>query len=229
MSGGRSARRAGMRQNDHVQPISHPVPYYAQWESPELVADIIAGTVEAEDDPRWEQSGAPDPAEYAFWSWRACGMACLRMALDHWWGVAPPIVRLARESTDAGGYVRHPDGRLDGLIHAPFAAYVRSRWGLYADARSPLPAEELPGHLAAGRLAMISVHPSIRTLEPAPPRAGGHLVLAVGADDEGLLVHNPSGFAGESQQHARVPWADLGRFYAGRGILLGPPQLERGE
>nr|WP_030268394.1 C39 family peptidase [Streptomyces sp. NRRL B-24484] len=212
-----------------VQPISHPVPYYAQWESPELVPDLLAGTVLAEDDPRWEESGAPDRDEYAYWSWRACGMACLRMALDHWWGVAPPIVRLAEESREAGAYVRHPDGRLDGLVHAPFAAYVRERWGLFADARAPMPAAELRGHLDAGRLPMISVHPSIRTLEPAPPRAGGHLVLAVGADDRALLIHNPSGFPDESQQYARVPWADLDRFYAGRGIVLGPPTPRRAE
>jgi hypothetical protein len=212
-----------------VQPISHPVPYYSQWESPDLVPDILAGTVEADDDPRWEQSGAPDREEYAYWSWRACGMACLRMALDHWWGVAPPIVSLAEEARAAGAYVRHPDGRLDGLIHAPFAAYAHGRWGLHAEARAPLPAEELAGHLAAGRLPMISVHPSVRTLDPAPPRTGGHLVLAVGADDDALLVHNPSGFPDGSQQFARIPWSDLGRFYAGRGVVLGPPAGRRTE
>ena len=76
---------------------------------------------------------------------------------------------------------------------------------------------------------MISVHPTIRTLEPAPVRPGGHLVLAVGADDDALLIHNPSGFPGESQQFARVPWRDLERFYAGRGVLLGPPTPRRAE
>ncbi|KJK55847.1 hypothetical protein UK12_26045, partial [Saccharothrix sp. ST-888] len=113
------------------------------------------------------------------------------------------------------------DGRLDGLIHAPFATYAHQRWGLAAEARSPLDAEELPALLEAGRLAMLSVHPSIRTLDPQPPRAGGHLVLAVGADEGHLFIHNPSGFPNGSQSFARVPWADLGRFYAGRGIVLG--------
>ncbi|GAA2142298.1 C39 family peptidase [Kitasatospora kazusensis] len=202
--------------------VIHQVPYYAQWESPELVPDILAGTSLAADDPFWERSGAADPEEYEYWSWRLCGVACLRMALDFWWGLAPPAVRLAEECLAAGAYVRHPDGRLDGLIHAPFAAYVRRRWGLPAEARSPLTPEELPGLLAAGRLVVLSVHPSIRTLDPDPPRQGGHLVLAVGATEQELLIHNPSGFPDGSQRFARVPWDDLPRFFAGRGIVLGP-------
>ncbi|MFF2629172.1 C39 family peptidase [Kitasatospora griseola] len=212
-----------VRQDDRVKPISHAVPYYSQWESPELVPDILDGTLRAADDPLWERSGAADQAEYEYWSWRLCGMACLRMVLDHWWGVAPAQVRLAEECELAGAYIRHPDGRLDGLIHSPFAAYVRARWGLDAQAVSPLPVERLPEELARGVLPMISVHPAIRTLAPEVPRLGGHLVLAVGADDDALYIHNPSGFPDSSQRAARVPWADLDRFYAGRGILLGPP------
>lgn len=207
-----------------MKPITHQVPYHAQWESPELVPGILAGTALAVDDPLWARSGAADEEEYEYWSWRLCGVACLRMALDFWWGVNPPAVRLAEECLAAGAYVRHPDGRLDGLIHAPFAAYVRTRWGLYAEARSPLPEAEIREELAAGRLVMLSVHPSIRTLDPDPPRQGGHLVLAVGASDQELLIHNPSGYPDGSQSFARVPWDALPRFYAGRGIVLGPPE-----
>ncbi|MFD7734882.1 C39 family peptidase [Kitasatospora phosalacinea] len=212
-----------VRQDDRVKPINHQVPYYSQWESPELVPDILDGTLRAADDPLWERSGAADETEYEYWSWRLCGMACLRMVLDHWWGVAPGAVRLAEECQQAGAYVRHPDGRLDGLIHAPFAAYARTRWGLHAEAVAQLPAERVVAELAEGRLPMLSVHPGIRILAPEVPRTGGHLVLAVGADDEALLIHNPSGFPDGSQQAARVPWGDLDRFYSGRGIVLGPP------
>ncbi|GAA2747347.1 C39 family peptidase [Kitasatospora cinereorecta] len=212
-----------------MKPIIHQVPYYSQWESPELVPDILDGTVQAADDPLWERSGAATEEEYEYWSWRLCGMACLRMALDFWWGVAPAAVRLAEECLEAGAYVRHPDGRLDGLTHVPFAAYVRERWGLDAQAHAPLPPDLVRRELAEGRLVMLSVHPSIRTLEPQPPRQGGHLVLAVGADERELLIHNPSGFPDGSQQYAKVPWGDLERFYAGRGIVLGPPSRPRAE
>ncbi|MER5863558.1 C39 family peptidase [Kitasatospora sp. NPDC002040] len=206
-----------------MKPIMHQVPYHAQWESPELVPGILAGTSLAVDDPLWALSGAADQEEYEYWSWRLCGVACLRMALDYWWGVSPPSVRLAEECLEAGAYVRHPDGRLDGLIHAPFAAYAERRWGLSAEAVSPLPTERIRAELAADRLVMLSVHPSIRNLDPDPPRPGGHLVLAVGATDEELVIHNPSGFPDGSQSFAPVPWSALPRYYADRGVVLGGP------
>lgn len=201
-------------------PTILPVPYYAQWESADLVPDIIAGTLDAADDPLWQKSGADSPQEYAFWSWRLCGVACLRMALDHWRGTAPPALTLAGECVEAGAYVRHED-RVDGLIYAPFAAYASRRWGLYAKSRPELSARGIRDEVGAGRLVMLSVHPSVRELDPAPPRRGGHLVLAVGVTDEAVVIHNPSGFPGRSQRFAHVPWRDLERFYAGRGVVLG--------
>jgi hypothetical protein len=131
-------------------------------------------------------------------------------------------MELAAACEEAGAYVRREDGGLDGLIYAPFARYVEANWPLSAECRPELPADEIPELLGQGHLLMLSVHPAIREQAPAdPPRRGGHLVLAVGATPEALLVHNPSGFPGHSQEFAPVPWADLGRFYAGRGVVLG--------
>lgn len=113
-----------------------------------------------------------------------------------------------------------PDG-VDGLIYAPFAAYARQRWNLHAEPCPNLPVTEITSHITAGRLLMLSVHPSIRTLNPAPPRKGGHLILAIGTTADGLIIHNPSGLPGTSQRFARVTWLDLTRFYASRGVVLG--------
>ncbi|NUK27782.1 hypothetical protein HRW08_35180, partial [Streptomyces lunaelactis] len=63
---------------------THRVPYYSQWESADLVPEFITGARSAADDPLWQKSGADSREEYAFWAPRMCGMACLRMALDHW-------------------------------------------------------------------------------------------------------------------------------------------------
>ncbi len=201
--------------------VRHQVPYYAQWETPELVGGIISRRIDAADDPAWHRSGAETPEEYAYWSWRACGMACLRMALRHWQGEAPPMMDLARDLLAAGAYVPRADGGLDGLIYAPFAVRVRARFGLFAQARPELPVADVRAELLAGRLVMLSVHPSIRTHLIDPPRRGGHLVLAVGAGPAAVTFHNPSGLYGESQEYAEVPWDRFEPFYAGRGVVLG--------
>ncbi|MFB7631514.1 C39 family peptidase [Streptomyces sp. NPDC056149] len=200
--------------------LIHPAPYYSQWASPELVPAIIAGTVEAAEDPRWPEYGADNPEEYAWWSWRLCGMACLRMALAFWRHPVPTAMDLATACLDAGAYVRHEDG-LHGLIYAPFASYVERHWGLLAQSRPELPREELPALIGAGRLVLLSVHPAIRDADPEPPHRGGHLVLAVGVTPDHVVIHNPSGFPGRSQEFAHVDWPTLDRVYAGRGVVLG--------
>ncbi|WP_433891079.1 C39 family peptidase [Streptomyces sp. CA-111067] len=199
--------------------VIHPVPYYAQWESADLVPRIIAGELDAREDPLWQKSGAASAEEYAFWSWRLCGVACLRMALDHWGQPVPPALAVAEECVAAGAYVRRGD-RVDGLIYAPFAEYVSARWPLRAESRPELPAPEVREAVTAGALVMLSVHPSIRDLPRTPPTRGGHLVLAVGVTAEALIIHNPSGFPPHTQRFAEIPWPALPRFYAARGIIL---------
>ncbi|MGW0901520.1 hypothetical protein ACWD0G_31905 [Streptomyces goshikiensis] len=70
----------------------------------------------------------------------------------------------------------------------------------------------------------MSVHKTIRTLDPCPEHRGGHLVLAVGSGPDHVTIHNPSGFPEQSQRFHQVPRADLARFFAGRGVVLGHAQ-----
>lgn len=201
--------------------ITHPVPYYSQYESAVLVPELIAGTRTAADDPLWPKSGADSLEEYVFWAPRMCGVACLRMALDYWGHPVPTSVPLVRDLCTAGAYVRDGDA-VKGLIYQPFAEHVRAAWGISAQAEPDLTPDAIRRQLAGGGLALISVHKTIRhpeTLEP--PSRGGHLVLAVGATEEALLIHNPSGLPNLSQEYAKVPWTRLTSFYAGRGVLLG--------
>jgi hypothetical protein len=200
--------------------ITHQVPYYSQWESADLVPEFIAGTRSAFDDPLWQKSGADGREEYAFWASRICGMACLRMALDHWGHSVPPSIPLLRDALGAGAYVRDGDS-VKGMIYAPFANWVQRRWDLSAEVRPQLTSGEICDGLSRGRLAILSVHKSIRTLDPSPPARGGHLVLAVGCGAAGIEVHNPSGLPGQSQAFHPVSWTDFGRFFAGRGVILG--------
>ncbi|MCD9145470.1 C39 family peptidase [Streptomyces albireticuli] len=201
---------------------AHPVPYYSQWESPDLVPAFITGSRQVSTDPLWQKSGAATPEEYAFWAPRMCGVACLRMALDFWGLPVPPSVPLVGELQEAGAYIRDGD-QVKGLIYQPFASFVTARWGAYARAAAELPATEIRAEIARGRLVMVSVHKSVRTPEVTPPSRGGHLVLVVGARDGGVLLHNPSGLPGRSQEFAPVSWTALDRFYAGRGVVLAGP------
>lgn len=201
--------------------IQLPVTYHSQWESAALVPEFITGTRSAADDPLWQKSGADTPQEYAFWAPRMCGVACLRMALEHFGHPVPPSIPLVRELLEAGAYVREGDS-VKGLIYRPFADHLTDRWGIPATPAADLPVSEITRHLTAGRLLLISVHKTIRHAEvPEPPSRGGHLVLAVGASEEHLLIHNPSGLPGVSQEYAPVPWERLERFYADRGVVLG--------
>ena len=84
------------------------VPYYSQWESPELVPEFVTGRLSPAADPRWAASGARTPAEYGFWSGRACGLACLRMILDSRGLPVPPLMRLVERALEWKVYI--PDG-----------------------------------------------------------------------------------------------------------------------
>ena len=123
-------------------PAPQPVPYRCQWESPELVPQFLAGRLRAAADPRWAASGAADPAEYEFWSWRTCGMACLRMIAAYRGIDAPPAVPLARQCAEAGGYIVHPD-HVDGLFYWPFADWIKTQFGISATVWTDFPADAI--------------------------------------------------------------------------------------
>ncbi|MFE2850421.1 C39 family peptidase [Streptomyces lavendulae] len=202
---------------------THRVPYFSQWESASLVPEFVSGTTAAAADPLWASSGADTADEYSFWAPRMCGMACLRMALGYFGHPVPASVPLVREALAAGAYVRDGD-QVQGLIYAPFAAWVATRWGLFAESRPQLSVDQVDAEVARGRLVLLSVDRSIRTLDLEPGQRGGHLVLAVGSSANHIAIHNPSGFPEISQQFHQVPRADLGRFFAGRGVVLGRAQ-----
>jgi hypothetical protein len=203
--------------------ITRPVPYVSQFASPELVEGFVSDLVPVGADPRWAESGARDVVQYAWWARRMCGMACLRMVLGAHGIEAPPLVPLAEECARHGGYVRHADGRVDGLIYAPFVAWVAERFGPAGEVRGDLPLAEVLDLAAAGALVMASVHPWLRWPDREPPSRGGHLVLVVGTSPDGLLVHNPSGLPGESQSSAELKPSTFERFYADRGVVFPRP------
>jgi hypothetical protein len=200
-------------------PSSTTPPYRAQWESHELIPRFLSGELSASEDPHWARSGARTPAEYEFWSWRGCGVACLQSLLDEWYGSSPGMVTLAHELLLAGGYTLRPGG-VRGLVYAPFAEYLLQRWDIKATVRAELPLSELAAELTGGTRAMVSVHPEIRAAPQPPPDRGGHLVLAYRCEDGHLEFHNPSGDSEATRAAVRLPPQIFEQYYAGRGVLI---------
>lgn len=198
------------------------VPYFAQFESRLLVADILAGRIHPANDPLWHASGAIDSEEYARWCDHICGMACLKMLLAQTTGQVIPTIELMKQCREYGGYVVQEDGTIKGLFYRPFVSYVKEVYGLMAEVKEHTPIEEIVDLLGKGFVYIASVHPSIRTPEVTPPRQGGHLVYVFDKSPSGdeLIFHNPSGHSTESQENVRLPLEVFARYYAGRGMLI---------
>ena len=200
------------------------VPYFSQWASTDRVPEILAGTFDLKDDPLWSESGAASQSEYAEWANHLCGMACLKMLLASRTGLVFPTMRLAQMALDFGAY-QIKEGSIHGMIYAPFVNLAKTRFGLEAEARTGLKASEISRIMRSGSLFIASVHPSIRYLEPPPPKKGGHLVLVISAESNRLVFHNPSGHTPEAQRNVEVSVQLFDEYFAGRGIHILPPSV----
>jgi hypothetical protein len=195
------------------------VPYFSQWESPELVPWFIDGSLRPADDPRWAGSGARTPQEYEYWSGKVCGLACLKMIMG-WRGLpVPATMHLVERALAWQAYV--PDGdHVAGLIYRPFAQWVGDDYGIAAEVVPELPLRLVAGLASPSTPVIASVHKWVRWPDRVPPERGGHLVLVTGAADGLVRLHNPSGMPGASQRDALVEVTDFARFFAERGLII---------
>ncbi|MFH9614259.1 hypothetical protein ACH4MM_11140 [Streptomyces pratensis] len=89
-----------------------------QFVSPGPVGAIVEGGLDPAEDPRWADSGAASPAEYARWAGHLCGMACLSMALG---AGSPSLFALRDGASEYEACTEDADGVIKGLVYAPFA------------------------------------------------------------------------------------------------------------
>jgi hypothetical protein len=206
--------------------LPYPVPYYAQVASPHLAHKIFSGNTAPENDPRWAETGAATPQEYAYWVERACGVACVKMCVEALGGERKTLVEWARVGVASGGYVvERSQGRTRerGWLHSVLAELI-TRSGFFAQ---PLPAElkDIVAHLRLGQMVIASVSCEIGDEVPVT-RKGGHLVVVVGADlldglPNSFILNNPSGRKKALQAGACVPAALFEQGYLGRVIVVG--------
>ncbi len=206
--------------------LPYPVPYAAQVASPELADDIFTCRIQPESDPRWADSGARTPQEYAYWVERGCGVACVKMAVEAHGGPVRPLLDWARDGVDRSGYLVQAgeNGQMveRGWIHRALAELCQSV-GLAAEPRAA-DVQDIPAFLRQGRLVIASTSYEIGTDGPVTKR-GGHLVVITGAEvqsDQPLafFVHNPSGHYARLQANGRIPAARFAEGFTGRVILV---------
>jgi len=207
--------------------LPYVVPYYAQIASPELAEAIFVQGLDPTLDPRWVESGADTPQEYAYWVERACGIACLKMCIEALGGPQQSLIAWARLGLEHGAYLiryaENGDAHEVGWIHAALANLAREA-GLSAQARAAsLP--EIIDLLQQGYLVIASV--SYESGDDRLPitKKGGHLIVVTGVefDERGPLaffVNNPSGRKAELQAGARLSIERFAPAYSGRVIVF---------
>lgn len=199
------------------------IPYRSQYASPELAAQLQAGAVAFEDDPRWAQSGARSPGEYVRWARCGCGMACLQMILAARGETpVPPLAELGRRAIAYGAYEPEPPRGFGPLIYAGFVDFVAAEFGLQARVAAPLRLDELAQAVAGEEVVLASVSAEIRALAPVPARRGGRLVLVLecSADGNRICFHDPAGNGAENARGVWLALEEFERFYAGRGVAV---------
>jgi len=198
------------------------LPYHSQWAGAVHGRRIVEAQADPCDDPDWRRSGFDDPEEYRFWACRICGLACLKSLLEFWNIGTRSHASLLASAIAAGAYVRHADGRVDGLLYAPFAHWVEADFGIGVRVLGRHSLDELVSGVSDNAMAIASVSPEIRYPDERSTRQGGHLVLVTGMDDASVWIHNPSGATG-TQQDVRIERAAFQGFFANRGMVVHRP------
>ena len=198
--------------------LSYSVPFCAQIASPELAERIFVQGLDPRLDPRWAESGAATPEEYAYWVDRACGAACLKMCVEALGGPRRALVDWARAGLAKGGY-RAPVGWVHGAL-----AELAREVGLCAEARAAS-LEEIVEELRLDHLVIASISHEAGDARLPITKQGGHLMVVVGAEcgrdgPSSFRVHNPSGRRPEWQAQACLPVARFAAAYSGRIIVI---------
>ena len=206
------------------------VPYYSQFCSPELVLRIIRGEVRAEDDPRWKEFGTDDLQEYVYWSWKACGIASLKMAVEAVGVPERPMMEWIEEGVADGAFLsseRAGEGKPSGWIHRSLLELAR-RHGLEGECIAQADLEVIAGAIDGGRLAIASVTHELGEWGEIT-RSSGHLVVVHGysrlrGEIEGVMINNPSGRYPELRRDCWLPAERFSAGFSGRLIVLHRPE-----
>lgn len=150
-----------------------------------------------------------------------CGMACLKMILAKKLGNKPKLVKLGQMCAEYGGYKVKGD-KIDGLHYKPFLKFIKNEFDLDGKIYSPMEIDDIISEADKEHFLIASVSAKIRDPQSTPNSKGGHLVLVVGysVPEQTLLIHNPSGFQGKSQEYSPLSFTQFEKFFAHRGMSI---------
>jgi hypothetical protein len=210
------------------------VPYYAQVASPELADAIFANELDARLDPRWRESGAETAEEYAYWCWRACGPACVKMCVEALGGEKRSLMDWVRTGLSLNGYLVEKDDQGNpvevGWLHRALADLIRGA-GFQA-APQPVAMEDFTRYLGESCLLIASISYEVGLDARPVTHTGGHLVVVVGVrlmgdTLEDIIVNNPSGRSEGLRVNASISSERFRAGYSGRCIVVTQPAFNR--
>lgn len=222
---GQKRRKALANLADGEYHLPFDVPYVSQFASPALINDYIHHQFDGTQDPNWEQFGAPDAKDYAFWSPRVCALACLKMAIQAYFPdqPAPTLWELTEAGLAHDGYRIHDEKGhwLDEGWYVQAQQKLAARYGLHMTGYAYASPLSICEQIRTGHLVAATVTPELGERRSLSRRYGGHLVLVTGfvwqnRKVRDYIVHNPSGRYHELQAHARIPAARFHRSFAYR-------------
>lgn len=211
----------------HLIHLPFSVPYYAQVASPELTRPIFTEGLDARLDPLWKEFGADTTAEYAYWCWRACGPACVKMCAEALGGEKRSLMDWIKAGLARDGYLVEQDAQgcpvEIGWRHRALAELVCTA-GFQAVPQA-LALDEFPHYLGEGCLLIASVSYELGLDSGPVTHTGGHLVVVVGASLRGdalenIMINNPSGRSEDLRANACIPAGRFRSGYSGRCIVI---------
>ena len=160
-----------------------------------------------------------------YWQWRACGMACLKMAMDYYKKGAESLANLIKEGADAGGYCEA------GWIHESLLSLARER-GLKAsrkEYKSQDPKEQ-------EKLIKSAIREKIKSLKNKQPvivsairkfqeEKNFHMVILTAFEKRGkkllgFYYHDPDAFERSEGMHKFVPIETFKKYWRKMSIYV---------
>lgn len=200
-------------------------PYYSQFASPTMVSDILDKKIKSTDDEKWSSFGFEEATDYDFWSWRLCGLICVKMILDaHKKAPSETIALLTEKAVGLGGYDIEKDV---GWFSAPLVELAKS-YGLKGKVFRHISATEIAKLILDNKFFIASVNPSVIRQDidsVKDDEKRGHLVLVWGVkikngDVVGFYIHNPSGRKPTTQEKAFIPIKRFRDAFGKRGFAI---------